>query len=259
MGLCSLGPIVRGAAADVIYTEVRPEEASALVGGDQKQFGGRMIRPDHAFFAGQTRIILANSGRADPERIVDYIAWGGYQSLLRVATEMTPQEITAEVKKSGLRGRGGAGYPTGLKWELVARNPSAVKYVVCNADEGDPGAYMNRSVLEGDPHRVLGGNGDCRPRGRRGARLYLRARRVSLSDCAGKNRHRASPTGRICWVDASSTAISISGWIFESERAPTFAERDCADRLHRRQKRTACTQTTLPAGKRTMGTPDLDQ
>ncbi len=157
MGLCSRGPLVRSAAADVIYTEVKPRDAPSVVRGYQNQFEGRMIRPDHAFFAGQSRIILANSGRADPERIVDYIAWDGYQSLLRAATEMTPQEIIAEVKKSGLRGRGGAGYPSGLKWELVARHPSAVKYVVCNADEGDPGAYMNRSVLEGDPHRVLEG------------------------------------------------------------------------------------------------------
>ena len=157
MGLCCRGPLVRSAAADVIYADAKPEDARALVRGDRSQFDGRVLGPDHPFYAGQRRLILANSGRADPERMADYIALGGYQSLLQAVAEMTPHEIIAEVKKSGLRGRGGAGYPAGLKWELVARHPAPMKYVVCNADEGDPGAFMNRSVLEGDPHRVLEG------------------------------------------------------------------------------------------------------
>jgi len=157
LGLCCEGPLVRSSAAHRIFTQVTPADAPALVSGDTAQFEGRTIGPEHPFFAGQRRMILANSGHADPERIVDYIAGGGYQSLLRAATEMTPEQILHEVKKSGLRGRGGAGYPTGLKWELVARQPAPLKYVVCNADEGDPGAFMNRSVLEGDPHRVLEG------------------------------------------------------------------------------------------------------
>ena len=101
--------------------------------------------------------MLANSGVVDPEKLGDYIAAGGYEALAHAITEMTPQEVTEEIKASGLRGRGGAGYPTGLKWELVARQPVTPKYVVCNADEGDPGAFMDRSVLEGDPHRVLEG------------------------------------------------------------------------------------------------------
>ncbi len=157
MGLCGRGPLVRSAAEDVIYTEVKPEDSAALIGGERDAFEGRRIEADDAFFAGQRRIVLANSGKGDPERIADSIALGGYRSLLKAAVEMTPREIIEEVKKSGLRGRGGAGYPAGLKWELVARQPSAVRYVVCNADEGDPGAFMNRSVLEGDPHRVLEG------------------------------------------------------------------------------------------------------
>jgi bidirectional [NiFe] hydrogenase diaphorase subunit len=155
MGLCAEGPLVRSAAADAIYTNVTPADAPAIISGQPDP--ARTITPDHPFFAGQRRLILANSGRADPERVADYIALGGYQSLLRAVTEMTPEQIIAEVRKSGLRGRGGAGYPAGLKWELVARQPSGTKYVVCNADEGDPGAFMNRSVLEGDPHRVLEG------------------------------------------------------------------------------------------------------
>ena len=157
MGLCGRGPLVRSAAQDLVFAEVTPADAGALVAGDRRHFDGRILAPTDPFFAGQRRIILQNSGRTDPERVVDYIAMGGYRSLLHATTEMTAESITAEVKRSGLRGRGGAGYPAGLKWELVARQPPGAKYVVCNADEGDPGAFMNRSVLEGDPHRVLEG------------------------------------------------------------------------------------------------------
>jgi bidirectional [NiFe] hydrogenase diaphorase subunit len=157
MGLCCEGPLVRSLASDAVFTNVTPADASALVTGDHGKFEGRILKPEHPFFAGQRRIILGNSGHADPEAFAEYVARGGYQSLLRAATEMTPDEIIAEVKVSRLRGRGGAGYPAGLKWELVARQPSQTRYVVCNADEGDPGAFMNRSVLEGDPHRVLEG------------------------------------------------------------------------------------------------------
>lgn len=157
MGLCCRGPLIRSAADDCVYAEVKPEDAGALLAHDHSKFEGRLLKPGDPFYAGQRRIILKNSGKTDPERLADYIGEGGYQALLRAVTELTPEEIVDEVKKSRLRGRGGAGYPTGLKWELVARNASPVKYVVCNADEGDPGAFMNRSVLEGDPHCVLEG------------------------------------------------------------------------------------------------------
>ncbi|MBZ5605753.1 MAG: NADH-quinone oxidoreductase subunit L [Acidobacteriia bacterium] len=157
MGLCSRGPLVRSSAGEITYAEVKPGDAAAVVRSDLDSLNGRILRQSDPFFAGQRRLILANSGKVDPEKIAGYIAQGGYQSLLRATSEMTPEEIVAEVKKSKLRGRGGAGYPAGLKWELVARHPSATKYVICNADEGDPGAFMNRSVLEGDPHRVLEG------------------------------------------------------------------------------------------------------
>ncbi|HOQ73700.1 MAG TPA: NADH-quinone oxidoreductase subunit NuoF [Limnochordia bacterium] len=109
------------------------------------------------FFKKQHRIALANCGHIDPESIDDYIAAGGYAACAKVLTEMTPEEVIAEVKEAGLRGRGGAGFPTGLKWELTRGTPSDKKYVICNADEGDPGAFMDRSILEGDPHRVIEG------------------------------------------------------------------------------------------------------
>jgi bidirectional [NiFe] hydrogenase diaphorase subunit len=123
-----------------------------------EDLAARRILPSHPFYANQKRIVLANSGISDPEKISDYIGAGGYQALAKAITEYTPAEVIAEIKASGLRGRGGAGYPTGIKWELVAKQQRpGPKYVICNADEGDPGAFMDRSVLEGDPHRVLEG------------------------------------------------------------------------------------------------------
>ncbi len=160
LGLCSKGPLVRSAADGALYGELPPEEGALLVRPnpiDRQRLAAKRLDTNAPFFARQLKIVLANSGQVDPERLADYIAAGGYQALAKAVTEMTPQEVIEEIKRSGLRGRGGAGYPTGLKWELVARQPSPVKYVVCNADEGDPGAFMDRSVLEGDPHRVLEG------------------------------------------------------------------------------------------------------
>ena len=160
LGLCSRGPLVRSSADGALYGDLTPEEAPLLVSGnpeDKEKLAPRRIDTSVPFFIKQQRVVLANSGVVDPERVTDYIAAGGYQALARAVTEMSPQEVIEEVKTSGLRGRGGAGYRTGLKWELVAKQRADIKYVVCNADEGDPGAFMDRSVLEGDPHRVLEG------------------------------------------------------------------------------------------------------
>jgi NADH:ubiquinone oxidoreductase subunit F (NADH-binding)/(2Fe-2S) ferredoxin/Pyruvate/2-oxoacid:ferredoxin oxidoreductase delta subunit len=112
---------------------------------------------DLPFFGRQLKISLRNCGFIHPERIEEYIARGGYQALYKVLTGMTPEEVIAEIKSSGLRGRGGAGFPTGLKWEFALKNDSDEKYVICNADEGDPGAFMDRGILEGDPHAVIEG------------------------------------------------------------------------------------------------------
>ncbi len=158
LGMCSRGPLVLSRADRRLYGNVTPGDAPSLVSaaGDGT-LADRAIDLDAPFFSRQTRIVLANSGRVDPEKLSDYIAAEGYQALGKALTAMTQREVVEEVKKSGLRGRGGAGYPTGLKWELVMKQIPQAKYVVCNADEGDPGAFMDRSVLEGDPHRVLEG------------------------------------------------------------------------------------------------------
>ena len=161
MGFCGQGPLVGvdGVKADgMLYEHVTPEDAPAIVGalkgGECKVEQGD---PHHPFFAKQMRVVRANGGIVDPERIEDYIVAGGYQALHNALTEMSPAEVVEQITRSGLRGRGGAGFPTGLKWGTVAKSPGAKKYVVCNGDEGDPGAFMDRSILESDPHLVLEG------------------------------------------------------------------------------------------------------
>ncbi len=157
MGLCSEGPLVT-TSDNVMYKRVAATDAGEILDGLEFQPVERLLCPtDVPFFKRQQKIVLENSGVIDPERIEDYIAAGGYQALMKVLTELSPQRVIEEVTKSGLRGRGGAGYPTGLKWSTVSKAVGTHKYVICNADEGDPGAFMDRSVLESDPHRVIEG------------------------------------------------------------------------------------------------------
>jgi bidirectional [NiFe] hydrogenase diaphorase subunit len=158
MGLCSAGPLVSVETDGQMYANVTPEEAPEIIRSlDTGSNGLNHCPTDVPFFQRQKKIVLENSGKIDPERIEDYIAHGGYFALVTAITEMTPQQVIQQVVKSGLRGRGGAGFPTGLKWTTVAKTGEQEKYVVCNADEGDPGAFMDRAVLESDPHRVLEG------------------------------------------------------------------------------------------------------
>ena len=157
MGLCSEGPLV-SIGQNVLYEHVSANDAGALLDSLDGPPVERLVCPtDVPFFQRQQKIVLENSGVIDPERIEEYIAAQGYQALMQALTEMTPLQVIEQVTKSGLRGRGGAGYPTGLKWSTVAKAVGTQKYVICNADEGDPGAFMDRSVLESDPHRVLEG------------------------------------------------------------------------------------------------------
>jgi bidirectional [NiFe] hydrogenase diaphorase subunit len=158
MRLCCQGPLVQIDPDGSLYEKVAPADAASVVGTvkggpTQAQRGD----PHSPFFTDQLSIVLANSGYVDPERIESYIAADGYQALHNVLREMTPKDVVDEIIKSGLRGRGGAGFPTGLKWGTVAKTENPQKYVICNADEGDPGAFMDRSVLESDPHTVLEG------------------------------------------------------------------------------------------------------
>jgi bidirectional [NiFe] hydrogenase diaphorase subunit len=163
MGPCSRGPMVtlqEKGKSDVYYENVTPETARQIVAEHVKQnqpAADHMMPSDLPFFTKQHKIVLANSGIIDPERLEEYIARGGYMSLGNALRDMTPEEVCIAITQSGLRGRGGAGYPAGLKWDLVRKAVGDRKYVIANGDEGDPGAYMDRTLMESDPHRVLEG------------------------------------------------------------------------------------------------------
>jgi len=170
-GFCEMGPLVRVEPGGILYTRVKPEDAADLVAAlmegkepvDRLLYRhpvtGAVYAEEHEipFYHNQERTVLGNCGVIDPEELREYIAKGGYQALAKVITEMKPAEVCQEILKSGLRGRGGGGFPTGRKWEATLMSPGDKKYVVCNGDEGDPGAFMDRSVMEGDPHKVLEG------------------------------------------------------------------------------------------------------
>ncbi len=169
-GFCARGPIMVVYPDGVFYNQVKPEHTPLIV--EEHVLKGRVVESllfkeeakekipllkDIGFFGLQRLIVLRNRGLIDAENIDDYIARDGYAALAKVLTEMTPEDVIEEVKKSGLRGRGGGGFPTGLKWEECRRYENFPKYTICNGDEGDPGAFMDRSVMEGDPHSVLEG------------------------------------------------------------------------------------------------------
>jgi bidirectional [NiFe] hydrogenase diaphorase subunit len=174
MGPCSLGPLVRvehRTGEATLYGHVTPEDAVRIAPAHivvegavsmEPSLRDKLVDESIPFFARQKRVVLANAGKIDPDRIEDYIAEGGYFTLAKVLMSKSPAEIVQMVKDSGIRGRGGAGYPAGAKWELLAAAPAgtppdAGKFVIANGDEGDPGAYMDRTVMEDDPHRVLEG------------------------------------------------------------------------------------------------------
>jgi NADH-quinone oxidoreductase subunit F len=170
-GFCEQGPIAFVEPEGIFYTHVSVEDVPEIAQSHLRDgqpverlfyrdpVSGKAIpyHKDIDFYAKQQRIILRNCGRINPEVIENYIAIGGYQSLRKVLLEMTPEQVIDEIKRSGLRGRGGAGFPTGLKWEFCRNAAGTQKYMICNADEGDPGAFMDRSTMEGDPHTVIEG------------------------------------------------------------------------------------------------------
>lgn len=142
---------------DVLPHDIPHFRASLRQARTKKGLDNHILPPDMPFFAKQVRVVLTETGQINPEKLEDYLAHGGYAALNRVLQEMTPEQVCEEILASGLRGRGGAGFPTGLKWNLVRQEEAPQKYVIVNGDEGDPGAYMDRTVMEDDPHRVLEG------------------------------------------------------------------------------------------------------
>jgi NADH-quinone oxidoreductase subunit F len=174
-GFCAMGPVMMIYPEGIFYCQVQPSDIPQVV--EETLVKGRVVKrlaykepashdavpfyKDIPFYGKQIRIALGNCGMIDPENIEEYIAKGGYEGLTKAVSEMTREQVIDEMKRSGLRGRGGAGFLTGVKWEFTAKAPGDTKYVVCNADEGDPGAFMDRSILEGDPHSVMEGMTIC--------------------------------------------------------------------------------------------------
>jgi NADH-quinone oxidoreductase subunit F len=170
-GFCQQGPIVIVEPEGIFYSHVKVDDAPEIAQShlrDEKPVARLFYHDpvtgeavpryqDISFYAKQQRIVLRNCGHINPEDIDDYLEVGGYQALKKVLQEMTPEQVIDEVKRSGIRGRGGAGFSTGLKWEFCRKSPGTEKYIICNADEGDPGAFMDRSTMEGDPHTVIEG------------------------------------------------------------------------------------------------------
>ena len=189
-GFCQRGPIVVVEPGGIFYTQVNVEDVSQIVHlhlcngqiidkllyRDPVSLKTERYYQEIPFYKKQRRLILRNCGRINPEDIQDYLDTGGYQALKKVILEMTPDQVIAEVKWSGLRGRGGAGFPTGRKWQFCRDASNSQKYIICNADEGDPGAFMDRSIMEGDPHTVIEGMAiAARAIGASQAYIYIRA------------------------------------------------------------------------------------
>ena len=202
-GFCAQGPLMVVQPENIFYQKLTPEDIPFLV--EEHFLKGRPVKKlfykepasaesvpgmnDIPFYAKQQLIVLRNRGVIDPESIDEYIARDGYLGVSKALLEMTPTDIIAEVKTSGLRGRGGAGFPTGLKWEFAHKAAGEEKYVLCNADEGDPGAFMDRSVLEADPHAVLEGMIIAARAVGAQLRLHLLPGRVSPGRAAAEHRH----------------------------------------------------------------------
>ncbi len=170
-GMCEAGPIVIVYPEGTFYTHIKPQDAKEIVA--EHLLKGRVVErllykeamhseavphyKELPFYSKQVRLTLRNCGYIDPDSLEEYVARDGYQALAKVLTEKTPEQVVEDIKASGLRGRGGGGFSTGMKWMFCAKSPGPKKYVICNADEGDPGAFMDRSLLEGDPHAILEG------------------------------------------------------------------------------------------------------
>ena len=223
-GLCAEGPIVVVYPEGAMYAKVTPKDIDViaeehllkgriverlLIGNGTESFdaeGNRLENTD--FFSRQKRVALRNCGRINPEDITEYIAFDGYQALGKVLTEMTPQQVIDVIKDSGLRGRGGAGFPTGMKWSFAAASEGDVKYVACNADEGDPGAFMDRSILEGDPHSVLEAMAIAGYAiGANQGYIYVRAE-YPIGGKETQYRYRAGAANTGCWATISSAQAS---------------------------------------------------
>lgn len=257
-GLCAKGPIVIIRPEDTFYAMVKTEDCkeivdSHLIQGKEverllcKDVDGSLVKrlDDLSFYKKQKRIALKNCGKIDPENIDEYIAFDGYKALEKVILTMTRDEVIEEITKSGLRGRGGAGFPTGKKWEFTKMAKGDQKYVVCNADEGDPGAFMDRSILEGDPHTVIeammiAGFAVGADKGY----IYVRAEYPIAVQRFGKAIEQAREYG-ILGKNIWGTDFSFDIEIRLRSRCICMWRRNCPIRINRGKVRKTKTKTTI--------------
>ncbi len=207
----------------------------------------------YSFHGKQTKVVLSHCGEIDPEDIDAYMAVGGYDSVKKVLTSMNPEETITVIKNSGLRGRGGAGFPTGLKWEICRRKKSNVKYIICNADEGDPGAFMDRSVLEGNPHSVIEGMIiGAYAIGAEEGYVYIRAEYPLAVKRLRKALDQARQKGFL-GKDIFGKGFSFDVKIKLGAGAFVCGEETALIAINRRQTRDAKSKTSFPCGQWTLG------
>ncbi len=272
-GFCEKGPIVMVHPDGIFYQQIKPEDVPVLV--EEHFLKGRPVKrlmyvppeetepvpkmKDIEFFKHQRLIVLRNRGRIDPEKVEEYIAFDGYEAMAKALAEMTPEEIVAEIDRSGLRGRGGAGFPTGKKWAAARRAKGTPKYLICNGDEGDPGAFMDRSVLEADPHAVLEGMViGARAIGAEKGFIYIRneyplaLKRVEI---AIRQAREAGLLGK----DILGTGFDFDIEIVQGAGAFVSRRRDRPHRLRRRADRGPAPAAALPRPARALGEADGHQ
>ena len=267
LGPCSAGPTLM--IDDVFYENVKPQDGSALV--NEHVLRGQIVsrlthrRPDGRkvanaaemdFFKRQAKIVLRNCGVIDPQRIEDYIARDGYQALAKVVANNLPEEVIETMRVSGLRGRGGAGFPTWRKWKLTRESAGDVKFAVCNADEGDPGAFMDRSVLEGDPHSVIEGMAvAAHTIGASRGYIYVRAE-YPLAVAAVEDRHRPGPGAGHLGQEHLRLRFRFRPGDPHGFRGLRLRRRDGPDDLDRRQSRRAAAPPAVPRPAGPVGQAD---
>ena len=259
MGPCSSGPLVRVDPEETLYAKVKDANAEAIVNslGDKPVPELQCDLNEH--FDKQVRVVLENAGHIDPEKIDDYISRDGYKALMTALLEMTPNGVVHRITESGLRGRGGGGYPTGLKWSTVAKAGGDVKYVVCNGDEGDPGAFMDRSVMEGDPHRVIEGMAIAAYAvGASKGFIYVRAE-YPVAVSPADHRHSRSAAARAAGQRHRRHHLQLRHRDPPGRRRVCLRRGDGADRLHRRPARHAQAAAALSGGQRALGQAHADQ
>ena len=204
-GFCERGPVMVIYPEEICYLQVQPGDAEEIISQTirAKKVIDRLVYADPTtgektvheseipFYKNQKRLLIGNNIKIDPKSIDDYLAIGGYSALVKALFQASPEQVIDIVKNSGLRGRGGAGFSTGRKWEFARNSADETKYVIVNADEGDPGAFMDRAILEGNPHSILEGLTIGAYRDRRPPRLYLRSSGIPLSNKKCDHRHQA--------------------------------------------------------------------